>query len=409
MSRGILDFREIFNSLSTALDFTYSGLSGHHKRVAYMAVSLAKKIGLPGETIKNLYISSIIHDIGAISMREKEMLTELEVKDPYTHSELGSSMVGKFSFLRPVCEIIKCHHHAWKGENPCGRKGDEIPLESRIINAVDRLDVLIRPGACILEQSAGILKQLKEISGLIIDPGIFAELADLAERESFWLDLGSEFLPAVLNGLLADIDTFAGEDILMDISLLFSRVIDHKSRFTHKHSRLVAAVAGMLARLSGFSGADRVKMVVAGLLHDLGKLSVPEEIIEKPGKLTPGEFRVMKRHTYFTHRILEGISGFSEINRWASFHHERLDGSGYPFRLAEDSIPTGSRIMAVSDVFSALAEDRPYRKGLPRESILEILETMSGSALDPEVVGLMTENFGLFEKLAKRDDPLAEE
>lgn len=406
LSDGLINLKEIFNSLSTALDFTYSGLSGHHKRVAYMAVSLAQKMRLPEDAIKNIYISSIIHDIGAISMREKEMLAELEVQDPYTHSELGARMACGISFLRPLSEILKCHHDVWRGNNPSGRQGNEIPLESRIINAVDRLDVLIKQDTYILQQADRILKRLKDLSGEIIDPHVFAELSDLAVRESFWLDLSSGFLTDVLGDLTADIDICVRDEVIFDISLLFSEVIDHKSVFTHKHSRLVAASARNLARISGFSKPAQHKMVVAGLLHDLGKLSVPEEIIEKPGKLTPEEFTVMKRHTYYTHRILEGISGFDEINRWASFHHERLDGAGYPFRLAEDSLPPGSRILAVSDVFAALAEDRPYRKGLPRENIVEILEEVAGSALDPGVVRLLADNFDLFEALVKLEDPL---
>lgn len=407
LDNGIINLKDIFNSLSTALDFTYSGLSGHHKRVAYMTLLMAKKLRLSKDVIKNLYISSIIHDIGAISMREKELLGEFEVIDPYTHSELGCRMVSDISFLKPASKIIKYHHHAWKGNCPDGVRKSEIPLESRIINAVDRLDVIINREKCVLLQSDHILKKLKEISGVIIDPDIFIELSQLAARESFWLDLDSEFLPRLLNCLLADLDIFVNNEMMVDISLLFSKVIDLKSMFTHNHSRRVAAIAVRLARIWGFSRQDTEKMVVAGLLHDLGKLSVPEEILEKPGKLSPEEFSIIKRHTYYTHRILEGISGFCEINQWASFHHERLDGTGYPFRLSGNDIPPGSRILAVSDVFTALAEDRPYRKGMPRERITEILEDLSDRALDRRMVKLVLENYDQFEALLKNEDPLA--
>ena len=144
-------------------------------------------------------------------------------------------------------------------------------------------------------------------------------------------------------------------------------------------------------------------------MHDLGKLSVPEEILEKPGKLSPEEFRIIKKHTYYTYRILDVIPGFDEINRWASFHHEKLDGSGYPFRLHEENIPTGSRIMAVSDVFSALTEDRPYRMGLPRQRVVEILGQMSPGGLDSQVVKNLVNNYDLFESLPKLLDPLTPE
>jgi len=405
-----ISLKVFFNSLSTALDFTYSGLSGHHRRVAYMAVRLGEKLRLPDERIKILYMSSIIHDIGAITLREKNLLADLEIEDPFTHSEMGYHMVKNVQFLKPVSQIIKSHHDSWRGDNPSGLRGNGIPLESRIINAADRLDVLLNKNAgCILEQSEDAISRLRVLSGRIIDPGIFAELSDLASAESFWLDLDYQFLPDLLDRLLVDYDFFVNDDFMFEVSLLFARVIDSKSVFTHKHSRLVAAVAAKLALVSGLSQEDADKMLMAGLLHDLGKLSVPEEILEKPGKLSPEEFRIIKKHTYYTHRILDNIPGFDEINRWASFHHEKLDGSGYPFRLHEEDIPAGSRIMAVSDVFSALTEDRPYRKGLPRQRVVEILGDMSPEGLDSRVIKNLVDNYDLFEALPKYKDPLTPE
>ncbi|MFZ5644269.1 MAG: HD-GYP domain-containing protein [Bacillota bacterium] len=401
-----IDLKDIFSSLSTALDFTYTGLSSHHKRVALMAVKLALKLGLSDDTIKNIFIASIIHDIGAISMRDKELLGCLEIEDPFTHSDLGYYMTRKIKFLEPASGIIRSHHDAWSGNNPSGLKGDDIPLESRIINAVDRLDVMIKPGVFVLEQTQGIIAGLKKISGTVLDPDLFIELAELSKSEGFWLDLDSQFLPAILCDTMDSYNMVINNEMLLDISLLFASVIDKKSAFTHKHSRLVAASAKLFAQISGFSKSDSEKMVVAGLLHDLGKLSIPEEILQKPGKLNPEEFSIIKRHTYFTHRILDRIGGFDEINRWASFHHEKIDGTGYPFRLSGESLPHGSRYMSVCDVFAALAENRPYRKGMPRDRIIEILKDMSHSALDARAVKTIEDNYDYFEKLLKYEDPL---
>ncbi|MHB8156370.1 MAG: HD-GYP domain-containing protein [Desulfocucumaceae bacterium] len=401
-----INVKDIFNSLSTALDFTYTGLSSHHKRVAFMAVKLADQMGLDVETKKKIFLAAIIHDIGAMSMYEKELLWDLEIKDPYPHSDFGFQMIKDIKFLIPVSNIIMSHHDCWKGNNPSGLSGREIPLESRIILAVDRLDVLINHDQYILHQTDSIMSRLKGLSGSLIDPCIYEELVYLTESECFWLDLVSDYLPHLLHQIVDDFYISFDFNMVFDISRLFAKVIDHKSIFTHKHSRLVAASARLLAEVHGFSRDDTEKLVVAGLLHDLGKLSIPEEILEKPGKLTPGEFLIIKRHTYYTHRILEGISGFEEINRWASFHHEKIDGTGYPFRLKEESIPMGARFMAVSDVFAALAEDRPYRRGMPREQITNILNDMSGSALDSQAVKSLKENYDLFEGLLKPEDPL---
>ena len=126
----------------------------------------------------------------------------------------------------------------------------------------------------------------------------------------------------------------------------------------------------------------------------LGKLSVPAEILEKPAKLTEEEFCVVRGHAYFTDRILYPISALEMVRVWGALHHERLDGAGYPFHLRGSDIPVGSRIMAVADVFVALMEDRPYRKGMTRDEALAVLQTQAtGGALDPEVIALLNRHF----------------
>jgi HD-GYP domain-containing protein (c-di-GMP phosphodiesterase class II) len=153
------------------------------------------------------------------------------------------------------------------------------------------------------------------------------------------------------------------------------------------HSAGVAATAVSLAEELHFSPRELHLMKAAGYLHDLGKLGVPGRILDKPGKLTSEEYLRVKTHTYFTYRILETIGGMQQIAEWAAFHHERLDGKGYPFRLSGDELTLGSRIMAVADVFTALLEDRPYRKGMSLEEALAIINRLvRDGALDGEVV-----------------------
>jgi HD-GYP domain-containing protein (c-di-GMP phosphodiesterase class II) len=156
----------------------------------------------------------------------------------------------------------------------------------------------------------------------------------------------------------------------------------------------VAAVSARLSQLLGFTESECRLMLIAGHLHDLGKLAVPSEIIEKPSGLQENELNVMRHHTYYTYRILETIPRFQVINKWASFHHERLDGSGYPFHLTARNIPRGSQIMAVADVFTAITEDRPYRRGMTRESAAKVLDRMArDSALSREIVAALNEHY----------------
>ncbi|MFA6612534.1 MAG: HD domain-containing phosphohydrolase, partial [Dehalococcoidales bacterium] len=131
----------------------------------------------------------------------------------------------------------------------------------------------------------------------------------------------------------------------------------------------------------------------AGLLHDLGKLAVPTEILEKEGKLTADDFAIMRSHTYHTYRALEPIKPLKTVNEWASFHHERLDGNGYPFHITGPQLSLGSRIMAVADVSTALLEDRPYRAGMAQDEATRILERMSKDAIDGDIVNILKANF----------------
>lgn len=134
-------------------------------------------------------------------------------------------------------------------------------------------------------------------------------------------------------------------------------------------------------------------MRIAGYLHDLGKLAIPAEILEKPDKLTYEEMCTMQSHTYHCFYLLNNISGFEQINQWASFHHEYLNGDGYPFGLTEDQIPFQSRIMTISDVFTALMEDRPYREGFSIEKALKIMKNMADDRIiDSSIFNCLNDN-----------------
>lgn len=139
---------------------------------------------------------------------------------------------------------------------------------------------------------------------------------------------------------------------------------------------------------------------VAAYLHDLGKLAIPSEILEKPGRLTAEEWQVMRTHVYYTYQILSPIKAFEEITSWGALHQERLNGSGYPFRYTADDIPQGARIMAVADVFTAVTEDRPYRRGMgKRAAIRELRRMVARGELDGSLVDLLMDHFDEIDRL----------
>ena len=246
----------------------------------------------------------------------------------------------------------------------------------------------------VLGQVSGIRERIKDKSGTMFMPQIVDAFMNSSSKEYLWLDIVSPSIHSILSHKLKGSSFELASEDMIGFSKLFSRIIDFKSPFTATHSSGVAVSAELLAKLSGFTESDCRMMRIAGYLHDLGKLAVPVEILNKPAKLKESEFNVIRHHTFYTFRILETIPSLKVINKWASFHHERLNGSGYPFHLKEKNLPIGSQIMAVADVFTAITENRPYRAGMTRGNALSVLDTMANdSALNKEIIAVLKANY----------------
>jgi len=173
------------------------------------------------------------------------------------------------------------------------------------------------------------------------------------------------------------------------VARLVSSIVDAKSHFTAAHSLGVAELSRHLGERMGFGQDSLAEMEIAGLMHDIGKLCVPDEIIEKPGRLTFAEFSMMERHSFETYQILRHVPGLEKIAEWAAFHHEALNGHGYPFRRSAETLSWEARIVAVADVFQALAQTRPYRAPQSLEEISSILEEfVARGVLDPDIVAI---------------------
>ena len=218
--------------------------------------------------------------------------------------------------------------------------------------------------------------------------------AEVSAREDFWFDLTSSRLFSILLNHAPGKNIELSFSYLRDISILFRDIIDFRSRFTATHSSGVATSAAFLTSLFGFSNYEVDMMEVAGNFHDLGKMVITNAILEKPGKLTYEEYALMRQHTYYTYRILETIGGIRMIAEWAAFHHEHLDGSGYPFHVTDKELAIRSRIMAVADIFTALFETRPYRDSMRRGDVLKIIdEQVKKNWLDRSIVDLLHKNY----------------
>jgi HD-GYP domain-containing protein (c-di-GMP phosphodiesterase class II)/HAMP domain-containing protein len=166
----------------------------------------------------------------------------------------------------------------------------------------------------------------------------------------------------------------------------FARTIDANSPWTAGHSERVTHLAIAIGRQLQLDEAQLGQLYRGGLLHDIGKVAVPPEVLDKPGRLTPEERVIVERHPGVGYDILSPIPGFTDVLPIVRSHHERIDGTGYPDRLAGDAIPYLARVLAVADVYDALTSDRPYRAGMSREKALGIMQEGAGTWLDAEVL-----------------------
>jgi len=379
---------DLILSLSKSLDFVNPKIANHHLRVAIIASEIAKEFGLSQQEISNIFLASTIHDIGAFSLKERLNIIKFEIENPYQHAEKGYLLIKDFPLFSDISKLIRYHHISWAEGDGKYFHGEDVPISSHAIHLADRIDALINKEAEVLSQRQAIMDIIKSHSNRVFVPELVEAFENLTMKEYFWFDTISPEIERIIldRDLLPNIELNIQE--LLNITRLFSHIVDYRSPFTAVHSAGVSAVATVLAEMIGFSETECKMMRVAGYLHDIGKLAVPSEILEKPDKLSTHEFNVMKSHAYHSYRILEGITGFDTINAWGSLHHERINGKGYPFHLKGSELQMGSRIMAVADVFTAITEDRPYRKGLSGEESLKVIEGMAkNNALDLNIAG----------------------
>lgn len=387
---NLLDFAEM---LACAVDLMERGSHHHGQRVAYIAFRLFEKVK-PGHDPSDLVIASYLHDIGIESFRVKEKAREfrLDREILWPHCRDGAELVETVDLLKGIKPFI-LYHHTDYSEIQSGLA--DVPLEAQIIHLADRIEVLIKPGRLVLEQVEDIVNTILNYKGSMFNPELVEAFVDLATKESFWLDIVNEYQPVVEHICFPSMDIKMDASDVRQFSHLCARIVDRKSPFTAQHSQRIASIAVRLAEFCGMRGQDLFFMEIAGLLHDLGKLAVPDTILHKQGRLTDGEYRVIKQHSYYTYCLINRLNVMDKVRDWAAFHHERLDGSGYPFHLTAGELDLGARVMAVADMVGAITEDRPYRAGYGEKETMDIMwEQVKNNRIDGEVVDILSKHYG---------------
>ena len=383
---SIFDFA---SCISEAIDLVFPALNDHHKKVAYIAYNLAKEMGLPDDDVKDTVLASILHDIGAFTIAERALIASSMFDDSELdeHATMGYRFLCDFEPLSKAAEIIKHHHEHYNTTSA------DIPIGSYILHLADRLAVLLNDSTEVLEQIPGLMKSIADNSA-IFHPATVAALSRLEKLEYFWIEACSLSIYNALPERMKYTRKMIDLDTLRGFAKVVSQIIDYRSRFTSTHSSGVAAVALEITTIYGFSERECKMMEIAGFLHDLGKLAISNDILEKNGALTDEEFNEMRKHTYYTYVVLNKIRGLEHISTWAAYHHEKLNGNGYPFHIKGEDFSLLAKIMAVADIVTAITEDRPYRHGMQSDKAMKVLTGMVESgAIDKGVVGVVTANF----------------
>jgi len=368
-----LTLSETVLALSAALDLVSPLLANHHRRVAYLAVTLAHETGFPANRQHDVLLAGLLHDVGGFSLQERMDTLNFELQYPHIHAERGYLLLKTFPPLGAIADYVRYHHHRWDERDSLP---GPIPQEALLLHLADRIAVLIRDEEPVLNQVGTITASILKHGGDMFSPELVEAFLAIAKREYVWLDVTSPKIETIIQEKLAKAENALPSTALSELSRLFGRIIDFRSSFTALHSNGVAAIAERIAQLHGFTQEECTLLRIAGNLHDLGKLSVPRELLEKRQGLTPADHNIIKTHSYYTYQVLSPLRGFDTIRNWAAFHHERPDGSGYPFHVKDDAFDQGCRIVALADVFTALTENRPYRTGMAPDAVRRELKAM---------------------------------
>jgi putative nucleotidyltransferase with HDIG domain len=301
--------------------------------------------------------------------------------------ERGAAIARKAGFGGPVGEAILDLHEHWDGGGePRGLRGAAIHPLARILAACAGFDIFLNATG-----PANALSVLAGRRGTWYEPDVVDALLDAATH-GLLEDLTAPDIVGRTMSLEPGGTIRTSDDEAIDrIAGAFADIVDAKSPLTGSHSQRVAGIAESVATHLGLPLPAVVDVRRAGLLHDLGKLGVPNIILDKPARLDASEMDVIRRHPELTLRILEMIPTFTEVAELAACHHERLDGRGYFRGLTEPELAIGARIVAVADVFEALTADRPYRASMSREQAFEIMRVEAGEHLAADVIDALAQ------------------
>lgn len=407
-----VDLRQMVLAIENAVSLVGMNDTNHGKRVGYIALQMAQYLGFSEEDQTFIYELGLLHDCGVSSDTVHSYLANLfDWEQSDIHCQVGYSLLKNFRPLERMAIPILYHHTPWEELE----HADITYFNKRVANLIflaDRIDITAAPfyGQEMLLHIKDVDSAIESKANTYFNPDFVEVFLKISNTEAFWLSLENRHIEkfAWAMGTQGAPKKLTISD-LTQLAKIFSYIVDQKSPFTTQHSYGVARLSRHIAELYGVKDAEVDKIEIAAYLHDIGKLHVPDNILDKKGSLSPTERAIINQHSYETFEILRPVDGLEEIAQWAAYHHENSVGTGYPFHPDKGEIPLPAQIIAVADVFQALLQDRPYRKGMTLENAIDILEKMKNEGkLNKDLVDLVKKHAAHCYDLAKQNLSLIE-
>ena len=387
-----ITLKDIVIIIQRTLDSMDDRLAGHGEKVAYIMYKLLKcHGGYSDEEILRMITLAVFHDIGVYKIEERDHIVAIDLEIPMNHSVYGYLFIKYFSPLSDLADIVLGHHLYPKDFDDSAKV--KIPKEALILNLADSIAVLqlhfnkIDPMLILNKSSNDLLEEHKELFKKACNE---YDLIEKIETDTY------------LNELYEILDKreLSRREIIAYARML-NYAIDFRSESTVVHTITVEEISWQISKMLGLDDYKSTIIKIASMLHDIGKLSIPINILEKKGKLTQDEFEIIKCHTIVGYNILSNM-GIDDIRDIATLHHEKLNGTGYPFCLKGDNISKEARIVAVADVLSALIGKRSYKDEFSKDEVISILSNMASNyEIDKDICNLVIENYDYIEKRVK--------
>lgn len=378
---------------SKAFDIIEAELAGastnHSLRVAALCAKMGKREGYDNDSLSALIACALFHDNALMEYALEQRVGGYNMVNLRQHCEYGQRNAEWLPFAKSIDGYILHHHSCENGSGPFDIR--EFPHEAALIGAADIADVSNHfqrvSGGELNKIKDGIASRMGKFSTTVAVEALL-EVLDAETLES----LRDENIHVTVRQSVPPWKTRVEDESVLRLARFIAYIIDCKSKYTRRHSEQIANRAWYMSGVYGYDRAERIQLYLAAALHDIGKIGTPSAVLEKPGKLDKDEYRIIMDHVLNTYNWLGEVEGLGKMRDWASDHHEKLDGTGYPRKIRDTELDFNSRLMACIDIYQAVCEERPYHAARSHEETMPILYGMAEKGfIDVKIVKNMDE------------------